>query len=74
VSIAAGGPAAQAGLRTGDVITAAAGQPIQAASQLVAAVERTGIGRTLTLTVNRGGGTLQLQVVPVDLATVGRQG
>lgn len=74
VSIAAGGPAAQAGLRTGDVITAAAGQPIQAASQLVAAVERTGVGRTLTLTVNRGGGTLQLQVVPVDLATVGRQG
>ena len=74
VSVAAGGPAAQAGLRTGDVITAAAGQPIQAANQLVTAVERTGVGRPLALTVNRGGAVLQLQVVPVDLATVGRQG
>lgn len=73
-SVAAGGPAAQAGLRTGDVITAAAGQPIQTASQLVTAVERTGVGRTLTLTVNRGGAVLQLQVVPVDLASIGRQG
>jgi S1-C subfamily serine protease len=74
VSVAAGGPAAQAGLRTGDVITAAAGQPIQAANQLVTAVERTGVGRPLALTVNRAGAVLQLQVVPVDLATIGRQG
>ena len=74
VSVAAGGPAARAGVRTGDVITAAAGQPIQAANQLVAAVERTGVGRTLALTVNRDGTVLLLQVVPVDLATVGRQG
>jgi 2-alkenal reductase len=61
-------------VRTGDVITAAAGQPIQSANQLVAAVERTGVGRTLALTVNRDGTVLLLQVVPVDLATVGRQG
>ncbi|MFM1811375.1 MAG: hypothetical protein RLZZ336_313 [Cyanobacteriota bacterium] len=74
VSVAAGGPAAQAGLRTGDVITAAAGQPIQSANQLVTAVERTGVGRPLALTVNRAGAVLQLQVVPVDLATIGRQG
>jgi S1-C subfamily serine protease len=73
-SVAAGGPADQAGLRIGDVITAAAGQPIQNASQLVAAVERTGVGRPLVLTVNRGGSVLQLQVVPLDLGRVGRQG
>ena len=73
-SVAAGGPADQAGLRIGDVITAAAGQAIQSASQLVAAVERTGVGRPLVLTVNRGGAVLQLQVVPLDLGRVGRQG
>jgi len=73
-SVAAGGPADQAGLRTGDVITAADGQAIQNASQLVAAVERTGVGRPLLLSVNRGGAVLQLQVVPLDLGRVGRQG
>jgi S1-C subfamily serine protease len=72
-SVAAGGPAAQAGLRQGDVITAAAGQPIQSASQLVAAVERAGVGNPLQLTVNRQGSVLQLQVIPADLGAQ-RQG
>ena len=72
VSVAAGGPAAQAGLRSGDVIVAAAGQPIQAVNQLVMAVERTGVGKALTLTLNREGNQLQVQVVPVDLGALAR--
>ncbi len=67
MSVMAGGPAAQAGLRQGDVITAAAGQVLQSPAQLVAAVERNGVGNKLALVVNRGGTVLQIAVTPVDL-------
>jgi S1-C subfamily serine protease len=72
VSVAPGGPAAQAGLRPGDVIVAAGGQPIEGASQLVSAVERTGVGSALVLTVSRAGQVLQLQVIPADLGGLSR--
>jgi len=72
VSVAPGGPAAQAGLRPGDVIVAAGGQPIEGASQLVSAVERTGVGNALVLTVSRAGQVLQLQVIPADLGGLSR--
>jgi len=71
-SVAAGGPAAQAGLRPGDVIVAAAGQRMRTPSELVAAVERTGVGNPLPLTVSRSGSQLQLQVIPVDLGALRR--
>ncbi|MEB3185003.1 MAG: trypsin-like peptidase domain-containing protein [Cyanobacteriota bacterium] len=69
VSVAPNGPAARAGLRQGDVVVAAAGQPVQSPSQLVAAVERAGVGRPLNLTVNRGGAELQLAVTPAQLGS-----
>ncbi len=69
VSVAPNGPAARAGLRQGDVVVAAGGQPVQGPSQLVAAVERAGVGRSLTLTVNRGGTTLQIAVTPAQLGS-----
>ncbi|MEB3352289.1 MAG: trypsin-like peptidase domain-containing protein [Cyanobacteriota bacterium] len=70
-SLAAGGPAERAGLRRGDVIVAAAGSPIRTPSDLVAAVERAGVGRPLELSVLRAGSTLRIQVVPSDLARQG---
>ncbi|MEB3172642.1 MAG: trypsin-like peptidase domain-containing protein [Cyanobacteriota bacterium] len=73
VSVVPGGPAAAAGLRPGDVIVAAAGQPVRQPAQLVSAVERAGVGNGLPLTVNRNGAELQIQVVPVDLSSLNRR-
>jgi S1-C subfamily serine protease len=67
LSVTANGPAARAGLRQGDVVVAAAGQPVRNPSQLVAAVERAGVGRPLTLTVKRGGTEFQVEVTPAQL-------
>lgn len=69
-SLSPGGPAERAGLRRGDVIVAAAGMVIRGPSDLVSAVEKTGVGRPLDLTLLRGGGTLKIQVTPADLARV----
>jgi len=67
VSVAPGGPAAVAGLKSGDRIVAAAGQAVQQPGQLVSAVERTGVGKPLQLMVSRNGSVLQLQVIPGEL-------
>jgi S1-C subfamily serine protease len=73
VAVVPGGPAASAGLRPGDVIVAAAGQPVRQPGQLVGAVERTGVGNSLPLNVLRQGNELKIQVVPVDLSTLNRR-
>jgi len=73
VAVVPGGPAAAAGLKPGDVIVAAAGQPVRQPGQLVAAVERTGVGNSLPLTLKRQGNELQIQVVPVDLSNMNRR-
>jgi S1-C subfamily serine protease len=68
MSVQPGSPAARAGLQQGDVIVAVAGQPIGSPSQLVAAVERAGVGGSLPLSVSRAGRLLQITVVPAQLA------
>ena len=68
MSVQPGSPAARAGLQQGDVIVAVAGQPIASPAQLVAAVERAGVGGSLPLTVNRAGRLLSVTVVPAPLA------
>ena len=67
MNVQPGGPAAAAGLRAGDLIVAAGGRPIQSPGQLVAAVEASGVGRPLELSVRREGGSLQVSVVPQDM-------
>ena len=67
MSVQAGSPSARAGLQQGDVIVAVGGQPIASPSQLVAAVERAGVGGTLPLSVNRAGRMLQITVVAAQL-------
>jgi S1-C subfamily serine protease len=69
VSVAANGPAARAGMRPGDVVVAVGGQPLQTPSQLVVAIERTGVGRPMLFTVRRNGDELQITVTPSQLGS-----
>jgi S1-C subfamily serine protease len=67
MAVQPGGPAALAGLKVGDVIEAAGRRPMQSPAQLVAAVEATGVGRTLELSVRRGSQSLVVPVVPQEM-------
>ena len=58
------GPAAQAGIRPGDVITAVAGKPVTSVPQLLSAVAALQPGTASPLDVTRRDGKLQLQVTP----------
>ena len=66
-SVSAGSPAASAGLRAGDTITAVNGKAVASSGDLVGAIAANRPGDKLTLTVHRGGRTLTLDV------TLGRQ-
>ena len=68
VAVQPGGPAAMAGLRTGDVIIAVDNSRISSPGDVINAVERAGVGQSLRISLVRGGESLQLTVVPGDLA------
>ena len=57
-----GSPAAKAGLKVGDVITAFDGKTTSSADDLTAAVTRAKSGDTVTVTVTRGGTTKHVSV------------
>jgi serine protease DegQ len=59
-----GGPAAQGGMRPGDVITEVAGKPVHNTSELLTAVAALKPGEKAPFTVKRGNGTVELQVSP----------
>ena len=65
VSVSPSTPAANAGLKNGDVIIAVDGQRIDSATALVAQIREMTVGDKATLTVIRGGAR---QDVPVTLA------
>lgn len=67
--IVSGGPAAAAGLKDGDVITAIDGQKIDAAHDLSSRVVLHAPGDKVTLTVQRGNETLQISVTLGTLPT-----
>ena len=69
-TVMAGGPAARAGLRPGDVITAVDGQAIASPAQLTQIVERSGVGRTLAVRIERQGQPLMLSITPVELSSL----
>jgi S1-C subfamily serine protease len=69
VAVQPGGPAAAAGLRPGDVIIAVEGNRISGPGDVINAVDRAGVGRSLRFSLQRGGESLQLTVVPADLAS-----
>jgi putative serine protease PepD len=56
-TIVKGSPAARAGLKVGDVVTAFDGQAITSAEDLTAAVFRAKSGETVTVTIRRDGAT-----------------
>ena len=58
------GPAAQAGIRPGDVITAVNGKPVINVSQLLTAVAALKPGTAAPLSVLRGGDTSEIPVTP----------
>jgi len=57
-----GSPAAAAGLKPNDLITAINGQAITSTDQFIATVDRYSPGQTITLTVKRGGSTTQIKL------------
>ncbi|NAZ84290.1 PDZ domain-containing protein, partial [Kineococcus sp. R8] len=57
------GPAAQAGLRPGDVILAIDGRPVTTSEELIVDIRAREPGDTVTLAVRRGGGSVDVQVV-----------
>jgi putative serine protease PepD len=65
-SVASGSPAAHAGLRQGDVITAIAGKRVGASADAVNAIDARRPGDKLALTIQRGGAEHVVQVTLVE--------
>ncbi len=63
-------PAGQAGLKVQDVVLRANGHPAQNAAQLRAMLHKLPVGRTVTLTILRGGHTLEKSVQLADRGAV----
>jgi serine protease Do len=61
-----GGPGAKAGLRSGDVVTAVNGKPVDSASRLGLAVRETAPGTRLTLDILRDGAPERVEVTTND--------
>jgi S1-C subfamily serine protease len=69
VAVQPGGPAAAAGLRPGDVITGVDGTSVTGPSDVISSVERAGVGRSVRLTILRGGQSFQVPVTPGEMAS-----
>ena len=65
-SVTPRGPAAQAGVRSGDIILAANGQPVTSLEDLTVARDAAGVGGSLRLTIWREGETLELTLTLMD--------
>jgi S1-C subfamily serine protease len=76
VRTAPGSPAARAGLRgvdpttgaLGDVIVAVDGQPVRRLADLTDRLEQVGVGKTVELSVKRGGSTTSVQLPVADIS------
>lgn len=66
VRVEQGKPAAQAGLRQGDIIVAAGGRPLQRVTDLHALLQAPAIGQLLPLVALRAGERRALALVPVE--------
>ena len=67
-SVQPGAPAAKAGLQPGDEIAAIDDQAMRGAADVVAAIDRKGVGQLLTLTIRRGQTRMDIRLKPMDLA------
>ncbi|MCU1602585.1 MAG: putative serine protease match [Frankiales bacterium] len=66
ISVTHGGAAERAGLVSGDVVTAIAGEPVHSVDQLVVALREHRVGDGVTVTYLRGGATRSAKVVLQD--------
>ena len=66
------GPADQAGLQVDDVITAVDGQAVEGPAAVVSAIERRGVGETVTLQIRRANDQKIVRLKPVDLSSFDR--
>ncbi len=64
--VIAGGPAARAGIRRGDVVLAYAGKPVDD-KRFPAVIAAAGVGKPLPVTVWRGHGKLELSITPTPM-------
>lgn len=62
VSVVEGGPAAEAGVQQGDIVTAVDGDTISSADGLIIALREHEVGDKVTLTVQRGSDVTELEV------------
>jgi S1-C subfamily serine protease len=62
-----GGPAARAGLRTGDLLLSAAGRPVEKAQDLQRLMFSEAIGRPMAITVMRNGALVDVIAEPSEL-------
>ncbi|TVQ08927.1 MAG: PDZ domain-containing protein [Leptolyngbya sp. DLM2.Bin27] len=69
VRVVPNSPAAQGGLREGDVIVAVAGQPVSDSAAVQQAVERSRVGQDLAITLRRGGREQTIAVRPGNVPT-----
>ncbi len=60
--VTAGGAADQAGLQSGDVITAVDGRPVADSTALIVAIRDNAVGDEVTVTVDRGGSTEDITI------------
>jgi S1-C subfamily serine protease len=68
--VVTGGPAAKAGLRSGDLLLSAAGEPVVSAQALQRLMLASAIGQPLALTVMRGDALVDVIATPVEMAAV----
>ena len=61
-----GGPAAQAGIRPGDVIAAVAGQPVRTVSELLTRISALPPGQAVAFAVQRRSDSVQVDVTPAQ--------
>jgi S1-C subfamily serine protease len=66
-SVMPGGPAAKAGLQSGDLLLKASGQPVRDPAQFLRLVEASGVGEPLALQFQREGKAFAVIVVPVEM-------
>ena len=55
-------------MKPDDEIAAIDGQPMRGAADVVAAIDRKGVGQRITLTIRRGKARLTVKLKPMDLA------
>jgi S1-C subfamily serine protease len=62
LSVETGGPAAQAGVLVGDILTALGGKPVEDTDDVQTALETSGVGKAIEAAVVRGGAAKQISV------------